>query len=116
MEPAFVEALPVGKFYGFGPATNAKMNSFGLHTWLDMRKQTLDFMKANFGKAGTYYYWKSRGVNNREVRANRIRKSVSAENTFVGDLTGFEAMAAELQPLIDKVWRHCDDKAHGAAR
>jgi DNA polymerase IV len=110
MGPAFVEALPVGKFHGIGPATSAKMNSLGLHTGLDMRNQTLEFMQAHFGKAGAYYYWISRGVDEREVRANRIRKSVGAENTFSTDLTEFDAMAAELQPLIDKVWRHCEDK------
>jgi DNA polymerase-4 len=109
MGPAFVEALPVGKFHGIGPATSAKMNSLGLHTGLDMRNQTMEFMQANFGKAGAYYYWISRGVDNREVRANRIRKSVGAENTFSSDLTEFEVMAAELQPLIDKVWRHCEE-------
>jgi DNA polymerase-4 len=65
-------------------------------------------MQANFGKAGTYYYWISRGVDDREVRANRIRKSVGAESTFSSDLTDFESMLAELQPLIDKVWRHCE--------
>jgi DNA polymerase-4 len=110
MGPAFVEALSVGKFHGIGPATSAKMNSLGLHTGLDMRNQTLEFMQSNFGKAGAYYYWISRGIDEREVRANRIRKSVGAENTFSTDLTEFDAMAAELQPLIDKVWRHCDDK------
>jgi DNA polymerase IV len=110
MGPPFVEALPVGKFHGIGPATSAKMNSLGLHTGLDMRNQTLDFMQAHFGKAGAYYYWISRGVDDREVRANRIRKSVGAENTFSSDLSEFESMAAELQPLIDKVWRHCEDK------
>jgi DNA polymerase IV len=110
MGPAFVEALPVGKFHGIGPATSAKMNSFGLYTGLDMRNQSLEFMQANFGKAGSYYYWISRGVDNREVRADRIRKSVGAENTFFTDLTEFEAMLSELQPLIDKVWRHCEDK------
>jgi DNA polymerase IV len=114
MGPAFVEALPVGKFHGIGPATSARMNSLGLHTGLDMRNQTLEFMQANFGKAGAYYYWISRGVDNREVHANRIRKSVGAENTFSSDLIEFDAMAAELQPLIDKVWRHCDEKARGA--
>ena len=67
-------------------------------------------MQANFGKAGGYYYWISRGVDNREVRPNRIRKSVGAENTFPSDLTEFEAMLSELQPLIDKVWRHCENK------
>ena len=110
MGPAFVEALPVGKFHGIGPATSAKMNSFGLHTGLDMRNQSIEFMQANFGKAGNYYYWISRGVDNREVRADRVRKSIGAENTFPTDLSAFDAMASELQPLIDKVWRHCEDK------
>jgi DNA polymerase-4 len=108
--PAFVEALPVGKFHGIGPATSAKMNALGLHTGLDMRNQSLEFMQASFGKAGAYYYWISRGVDDREVRANRIRKSVGAENTFSADLSALDAMAAELQPLIDKVWRHCAEK------
>jgi nucleotidyltransferase/DNA polymerase involved in DNA repair len=45
MGPAFVEALPVGKFHCIGPATSAKMNSLGLHTGLDMRNQTLEFMQ-----------------------------------------------------------------------
>jgi DNA polymerase IV len=110
MGPAFVEALPVGKFHGIGPATSAKMNSLRLHTGLDMRNQTLEFMQANFGTAGAYSYWTSRGVDNREVWANRIRKSVGEENTFARDLTEFDAKAAELQPLIDKVWQRCEDK------
>jgi DNA polymerase-4 len=110
MGPTFVETLPVGKFHGIGPATSAKMNSLGLHTGLDMRNQSIEFMQANFGKAGSYYYWISRGVDNREVRADRVRKSIGAENTFPTDLSAFDAMASELQPLIDKVWRHCEDK------
>jgi len=108
MGPAFVENLPVGKFHGIGPATSTKMNALGLYTGLDMRNQSLEFMQANFGKAGCYYYWISRGVDIREVRADRIRKSVGAENTFSTDLTDFDAMVVELQPLIDKVWRYCE--------
>jgi DNA polymerase-4 len=108
MGPGFVQDLPVGKFHGIGPATSAKMNGLGIFTGLDMRNQTLEFMTANFGKAGTYYYWISRGIDERPVRANRILKSVGAENTFSHDLTDYEALAAELQPLIEKVWRHCE--------
>jgi DNA polymerase-4 len=108
MGRAFVEALPVGKFHGIGPATSAKMNTLGLCTGLDMCKQSLEFMQGNFGKAGSYYYWISRGVDNREVRADRIRKSVGAENSFFTDLIDFDAMVVELEPLIDKVWRYCE--------
>jgi len=108
MGPAFVQDLPVEKFHGIGPATSAKMNGLGIFTGLDMRNQTLEFMTANFGKAGAYYYWISRGIDERPVRANRIRKSVGAENTFSQDLADYEALAAELQPLIEKVWHHCE--------
>jgi DNA polymerase IV len=108
MGPSFVEALPVGKFHGIGPATSAKMNGLGIFTGMDIRNQTLEFMNANFGKSGAYYYWISRGVDDRPVRANQIRKSIGAENTFSADLTTFDAMAAELRPLINKVWRHCE--------
>ena len=62
----------------------------------------------NFRKAGAYYSWISRGVDERSVRANRIRKSVGAENTFSTDLTELDTMLAELEPLIDNVWRHCE--------
>jgi DNA polymerase-4 len=108
MGPAFVEALPVGKFHGIGPATSAKMNGLGIFTGLDLRNQSLAFLEANFGKSGSYYYSISRGIDARPVRADRIRKSVGAENTFATDLTDFGPMAAELQPLIDKVWLHCE--------
>lgn len=106
--PAFVETLPVGQFHGIGPATAAKFNAFGIWTGLDIRNQSLAFLQENFGKSGTYYYWISRGIDERPVRADRIRKSVGAENTFSADLTEFDAMIAELQPLIEKVWRHCE--------
>ncbi|SIO45212.1 DNA polymerase-4 [Bradyrhizobium erythrophlei] len=108
MGAAFVEALPVGKFHGIGPATSARFNALGIFTGLDIRNQTLAFLQENFGKAGAYYYWISRGVDDRPVRADRIRKSVGAENTFSSDLTEFDAMVAELQPLVDKIWRHCE--------
>jgi DNA polymerase-4 len=108
MGPAFVETLAIGKFHGIGPATSAKMNALGLYTGLDMRNPSLKFMQTNFGKAGSYYYWISRGVDSREVRADRIRKSAGAENTFSTDLTDFETMVVELKPLVDKVWRYCE--------
>jgi DNA polymerase-4 len=108
MGPAFVETLPVGKFHGIGPATAAKMNRLGIFTGLDLKAQMPGFLQERFGKAGTYYHSIARGIDHRSVRPDRIRKSLGAENTFPRDLTSFEAMKTELQPILDKVWRHCE--------
>jgi DNA polymerase IV len=104
----FVETLPVGKFHGVGPVTAAKMKRFGIETGLDLKTQTLAFLQQHFGKAGPYYYWAARGVDERPVRANRIRKSVGAENTFLADLSTYEAARDALAEIVDKVWRHCE--------
>ena len=108
MGPAFVEALQVGKFHGVGPATTTKLNRLGIETGLDLRAQTLAFLQHHFGKSGPYYYWIARGVDDRPVRPDRVRKSVGAENTFVEDLFTFAAARAALQPIIEKVWRYCE--------
>jgi DNA polymerase-4 len=108
MGPAFVEVLPVGKFHGVGPATTAKMNRLGIETGLDLKAQTLSFLQQHFGKSGPYFYWIARGIDDRPVRADRIRKSIGAENTFSHDLFTFEAARDALVPIVDKVWRHCE--------
>src|SRR5467141_450432 len=108
MGPEFVESLAVKKFHGIGPATAAKMARLGIATGLDLRAQSLAFLQQHFGKAGAYYYWIARGVDDRPVLANRIRKSVGAENTFPADLFTFEAARDALSPIIDKVWGHCE--------
>ena len=106
--PAFVETLPVRKFFGVGPATAKKMALLGIETGLDLRAQTLAFLQQHFGKAGSYYYWAARGVDERPVRADRIRKSVGAENTFPADLFIYEAARDALREIIDKVWGYCE--------
>jgi DNA polymerase IV len=108
MGPAFVEALPVDKFHGVGPATSARLKGLGIHTGLDLRAQTLPFLQQHFGKRGPFYYWIARGIDERPVRADRIRKSVGAESTFFQDLTELDAMREALQPILDKLWRHCE--------
>jgi DNA polymerase-4 len=108
MGPGFIARLPVGKFHGVGPATAAKMKSLGIHTGRSLRECELAFLVKTFGKAGRFYYWIARGVDERAVRPNRVRKSIGAETTFLEDLTEFEEMRAALVELAAKVWRHCE--------
>jgi DNA polymerase IV len=108
MGPLFVESLAVERFHGVGPATAAKMKGLGIETGADLKARALRFLEDHFGRAGTYYYWVARGIDERPVRADRIRKSVGAESTFFDDLTEFEAMCDALRPILDKLWQHCE--------
>jgi DNA polymerase-4 len=108
MGPGFAETLPVRKFHGVGPATGKKMEQFGIKTGLELRAKTLAFLQQHFGKAGSYYYWAARGVDDRPVRADRARKSVGAENTFPVDLFTYEAARDQLREIIDRVWEYCE--------
>ena len=107
--PAFVDDLPVGKFHGIGPVTRAKMERLGIHKGSDLKAQTLSFLQQQFGKAGPYYYNLARAIDERPVCANRIRKSVSAENTFETDLFTLDEARAALKPLIEQVWSYCEE-------
>jgi DNA polymerase IV len=103
----FVAALPVRKFYGVGPATAAKMERLGILTGADLLAKDRPFLDRNFGKAGGYYYWASRGIDHRPVNPNQERKSIGSETTFGTDLMTREMCIAQLTPLIESVARQC---------
>jgi DNA polymerase IV len=108
MGPAYVEGLPIGKFQGIGPATSDRMERLGIRTGADLRAHPLPFLQQHFGKAGAYYYALARGVDERPVCPDRIRKSVGAETTFSADLFTLDEARAALGPLIEKVWSYCE--------
>jgi DNA polymerase-4 len=112
MGPDFVEGLPVGKFHGIGPKTALRMNALGIHTGLDLRAQSRAFLAEHFGKAGDYLYGVARGVDDRPVEADRVRKSVGAETTFARDLLCWEEVAPALAPVFAQVWQACTRGGH----
>lgn len=108
--PRFVETLLVGQFHGVGRVTAQKMNELGIVTGLDLRQQSVEFLQRHFGKVGQHYYHIARGIDNRPVNPDRVRKSVGSESTFESDLSDYDDLLAELQPLIDDVWGYCESK------
>jgi DNA polymerase IV len=109
MGPSFVEDLPVGRFHGIGPVTHAKMERLGIRNGGDLKARTMRFLQQQFGKAGAYYYSLARGIDERPVCADRIRKSVGAETTFNADLFTLDEARVALGPLIAKVWAYCEE-------
>jgi len=102
--PDFVSELPVAKFHGVGPVTAARMNSLGIYTGLDLRRQTQAVLTAQFGKAGNYFYQLARAEDDRLVVADHPRKSLGAETTFARDLLAWEEVAPALEPVFAKLW------------
>jgi DNA polymerase-4 len=113
---AFVASLPVKRFHGVGPKTAEKMARLGIETGADLRAMSLDFLEHNFGSSGLYYHNLARAICHRQVRANRERKSIGAEDTFFEDLKEEEALAAELARISETVWRRIGEKGDIAGR
>ncbi len=106
----FVAALPVGKFYGVGKATEAKMHALGIKTGADLKKLSAEECQQYFGKSGSYYYQISRGVDNREVVSHRERKSLGSETTFEKDLDSVDEMLKVLGVLAIEVMESLKEK------
>jgi DNA polymerase-4 len=105
--PAFVAGLPIGRFHGVGAVTEAKMKRLSIHTGEDLRRQSLEVLSQHFGKAGPWFYGVARGLDDRPVNPDRVRKSSGSETTFPADLTDPAAITAEVQALADKVFGWC---------
>jgi DNA polymerase IV len=107
---AFMESLPVEKFFGVGKVTADKMKRLGLHVGADLKRLSEEELVLHFGKAGHFFYKVVRGIDDREVQPNRETKSVGAEDTFPFDLTSLEDMQDELDKLArvvgDRLAKH----------
>jgi len=106
--PAFVETLPVGRFHGIGPVTEARMHRLGIRTGADLRGQSLAFLQRHFGKSGAWYYAIARGEDDRAVIADRPRRSSGSEMTFPADLTDPDQIEAGVRAMADDVWNWCE--------
>nr|WP_298414260.1 DNA polymerase IV [uncultured Halomonas sp.] len=113
---SFVAALPVGKLHGVGPATAAKLHDMGIVTCSDLRDWPLETLLERFGKFGTRLYELARGQDDRPVRVERERKSVSAENTFHRDLAGLAECRAELPTLIERLGQRLERHGNPAIK
>lgn len=95
----FINQLKVKDFFGVGKVTTEKMKRMGIHKGADLKSKTLPFLIKNFGKSGQYFFNICRGEDHRVVNPNRIRKSVSVENTYSNDLIQLEDIQEELGKL-----------------
>jgi len=101
----FVLSLPVSKIHGVGKVMAARMAALDIYTCADLRQRSMDELQRHFGKFGQQLYDYARGIDQRDVKTHRQRKSLSVENTYAEDIEGVELALAALPALLDELKR-----------
>ena len=104
----FVSSLPVRRFYGVGPKTAERMAGLGIEVGSDICTKDMRFLLQHFGKSADYLYNAARGLDQREVRPDRIRKSVGRERTYSDDMHADVEMYAALEDVVESVWERIE--------
>ncbi|MFC3285134.1 DNA polymerase IV [Litchfieldella rifensis] len=108
----FVRRLPVKRLHGVGPSTAAKLDAMGITTCEDLRAWSLESLITRFGKFGQRLHELSHGIDDREVKVEHERKSVSVETTFERDLPDLEACKDALTPLVERLETRLQQHGH----
>lgn len=101
---AFIEQLPIKKFYGIGKVTAQKMEAMGIQTGYHLKQLSEVEMVKNFGKMGRFYYNIVRGIDERPVNTDRVRKSIGVERTLAENLTELSEIIEQLKILLGKFY------------
>jgi DNA polymerase IV len=104
----FIESLPIEAFYGVGRATAIKMQELGIRTGADLKQYSERELVQHFGKVGRFYYQIARGIDDRPVNPNRIRKSIGAETSFDPDLEGRALIEEKLEAIAQEVYQRVE--------
>jgi DNA polymerase-4 len=100
---AMLAERPVGFIFGVGPATAERLSQRGFRKIGDLQKaDEIDLMK-QFGGEGRRLWRLARGIDDRNVVADRGAKTISNETTFNDDIRDFATLEKILWRLSEKV-------------
>lgn len=85
-EAAFLAPLPIGRLWGIGPKTAARVEAVGIRTIGDAAALDDMHLRQLFGSWGTEVRELARGIDRRPVQPERETKSISTEETFEYDV------------------------------
>lgn len=80
--PEILFPLDIRKVHGIGNKTEKKLRNIGINTVEDLYSLSYEFLTSSFKKSGEEIYKRIRGIDNREVTPNTVRKSLGTESTF----------------------------------
>lgn len=105
----FLSDKHVGFLHGVGKQLAKKLERDGYRLVGDLQQGEARDLIRRYGETGLWLHQRSQGIDNRPVRTDTIRKSVSAERTFDKDIN-------EYARLEDRLWQVCEETAIRAKR
>jgi DNA polymerase-4 len=96
---SFMPTLKVEKIFGVGKVTAQKMHDAGLYTCGDLQKRSLFELSKLFGSRAQDLRDLAYGIDHREVKPHRPRKSLTVEETYRTDLETIEQGLAQIPEL-----------------
>lgn len=101
--PAFLDALPIEKFFGVGKVTAARLRDLGIQAGADLKRLGEERLRELLGKHGSQLYRYACGEDDRAVEPVRERKSVGKEVTLERDIRDRGEMEHILENLSMQV-------------
>ena len=95
VEP-FLQKLPVDALWGVGPVTARKLRERGIERLVDVRAFEPDALRTAVGSLADWLLQLSRGIDNRPVSPNRVRKSAGSERTYAEDIADADRIRDEV--------------------
>ncbi|MCH8478362.1 MAG: DNA polymerase IV [Wenzhouxiangella sp.] len=92
----FLDPLPVRRIPGIGPRSAERLHDAGIYTVGQLRRTAPALLEELFGRHGIDLARRAAGLDDRPVKAERIRRSFSQETTFDQDHTTLGALEAVL--------------------
>jgi DNA polymerase-4 len=101
---AFLHPLPVRSLWGVGEATHAALERLGVHSVGDLAEVPLATLKKHLGEAaGGHLHELAWGRDRRAVVSGSAAKSISVEETYEHDLSGWDVVEGELLRHADRL-------------
>jgi DNA polymerase-4 len=111
---AFMHDLPVRCLWGVGPKSAARLSEMDIETCGDLQRYSRSELATEFGSFGPELYCLCRGIDDRPVQPNRIRKSLGNERTFDKNIETLEACEEALKiqhkELLEKLQKKAVDR------
>lgn len=103
MLPDILFPLPIRRIHGLGKKACEKLNNMGIFKVEDLYKMDKEFFIKYLGKYGIEIYERIRGIDKREVKVSRDRKSVGKEKTLKSNTNNIDELKEYLMEFAKKI-------------